>query len=116
MHLTRQLPMRLLIGLTAFVVPVGLLAPSASAAPAKAAPAKAAPADRTSPVQAKRVDSIPTPKLGWYPCYVYAQCATVKLPLDYDQPKGGKVKIAVLRVKAKDQKHKIGSLFVNPGG
>ena len=24
--------------------------------------------------------------------------------------------VAVLRVKAKDQKHKIGSLFVNPGG
>ncbi|WP_436527241.1 alpha/beta hydrolase [Actinoplanes sp. HUAS TT8] len=62
------------------------------------------------------VDAVPTPKLGWYKCYEIAECATVRLPLDYDQPKGATTEIAVLRVKAKDQKHKIGSLFVNPGG
>jgi pimeloyl-ACP methyl ester carboxylesterase len=62
------------------------------------------------------VDSVPTPKLGWYKCYQIAECATVKLPLDYDQPKGAKTEIAVLRIKAKDQKHKVGSLFINPGG
>ncbi len=62
------------------------------------------------------VDAVPTPKLGWYKCYEIAECATVQLPLDYDRPTGAKTEIAVLRVKAKDQKHKIGSLFVNPGG
>jgi hypothetical protein len=36
--------------------------------------------------------------------------------LDYDEPNGPKTKIAVLRVKARDQAHKIGTLFVNPGG
>jgi pimeloyl-ACP methyl ester carboxylesterase len=65
---------------------------------------------------ARGVDSVPTPKLGWYGCYEIAECATVQLPLDYDQPKGAKTEIAVLRVKAKDQSKKIGSLFLNPGG
>lgn len=116
MHLTRCLSTRLLVGVTAVAVPVGLVAPSAAAAPAKVVPAKAAPADRTSAREAKRVDSVPTPELDWYPCYDHAECATVNLPLDYDQPKGAKVQIAILRVKARDQKHKIGSLFVNPGG
>jgi pimeloyl-ACP methyl ester carboxylesterase len=80
-------------------------------------PAAAATAyDRTSAAEAKRVDSVPTPKLGWYSCYDYAECATVRLPLDYDRPHGATTEIAVLRVKAKDQAHKIGSLFLNPGG
>lgn len=59
---------------------------------------------------------VPTPKLDWYSCYDIAQCATVNLPLDYDQPHGATTEVAVLRVQAKDQAHKIGSLFLNPGG
>lgn len=61
-------------------------------------------------------DAVPTPHLGWYKCYEIAECATVRLPLDYRRPRGATTEIAILRVKAKDQKHKIGSLFVNPGG
>ena len=75
-----------------------------------------APFDHTSSREARRVDRVPTPKLGWYPCYGNAECATTRLPLDYDHPHGAKTLVAVLRVKAKDQKHRIGSLFVNPGG
>ena len=45
-----------------------------------------------------------------------AECATVKLPLDYDAPRGATVDIAVLRVKARKPAQRIGSLFVNPGG
>lgn len=62
------------------------------------------------------MDAIATPKLSWYRCYDTAECATVKVPRDYDKPKGAKVELALLRVKARDQKNKIGSLFVNPGG
>jgi pimeloyl-ACP methyl ester carboxylesterase len=115
-------PARLLVLATAAAVPAGLLgaAPVQAVSGARTAGPTAAAAthraDRTSPVEARRADSVPTPKLGWYPCYDYAECATVNLPLDYDQPKGAKVLIAVLRVKARDQRHKIGSLFVNPGG
>src|SRR3954469_9044539 len=76
----------------------------------------AAKTDTTSAQERARVDRVPTPKLGWYKCYDTAECATTLLPLDYDNPKGAKTEIAVLRLKAKDQKHKIGTLFLNPGG
>jgi pimeloyl-ACP methyl ester carboxylesterase len=75
--------------------------------------------DRTSPLEAYRVDRVPTPRLSWTGCGSFApgaECATAELPLDYDEPNGPKTKIAVLRVKATDQAHKIGTLFVNPGG
>jgi pimeloyl-ACP methyl ester carboxylesterase len=87
-----------------------------SAIAATPGPAAAAAPDRTSRTEKQRVDAVPTPKLGWYKCYETAECATTRLPLDYDKPKGATTEIAVLRIKAKDQKHKIGSLFLNPGG
>ena len=96
----------LVAGLVAGVLVAGAAAPASAAART----------DQTSAQERKRVDRVPTPKLGWYKCYDYAECATTLLPLDYDNPKGPKTEIAVLRVKAKDQKHKIGSLFLNPGG
>src|SRR5581483_3867304 len=55
-------------------------------------------------------------KLGWYKCYTTAECATVRLPLDYDKPTGATTELAVLRVKARNPKKRIGTLFVNPGG
>ncbi|GAB2620523.1 peptidase [Paractinoplanes abujensis] len=79
---------------------------------AGAAPAAAGRA----PSEARLVDAVPTPKLNWYKCYEIAECATVRLPLDYRRPKGKTTEIAVLRVKAKNQAKRIGSLFVNPGG
>jgi pimeloyl-ACP methyl ester carboxylesterase len=98
----------------------GIVLAATAVAPAAAAPvpawARPATSDRTSPAEARRVDQVPTPRLGWYPCYDYAECATVRLPLDYDNPKGATTEIAVLRVKARDQQHRIGSLFINPGG
>jgi pimeloyl-ACP methyl ester carboxylesterase len=100
---------------------IGALVPLAAVLPAQAAsraPAAASrpPYDRTSALEARRVDRVPTPKLAWYACYGNAECATARLPLDYDQPRGATTEIAMLRVRAKDQKHRIGSLFVNPGG
>ncbi|GAA0578235.1 alpha/beta hydrolase [Paractinoplanes ferrugineus] len=70
----------------------------------------------TGPVERRRVDSVVTPKLSWYSCYGWGQCATAKVPLDYDRPDGEKISVALLRVRARDQKNRIGSLFVNPGG
>jgi pimeloyl-ACP methyl ester carboxylesterase len=106
------------------VVAAGLVPVSGAAAappaPAPPAPAHSAPqrlaSDPTSPVEARRVDRVRTPRLGWYRCYDYAECATVRLPLDYDDPAGPTTELALLRVRARDQKHRIGSLFVNPGG
>jgi pimeloyl-ACP methyl ester carboxylesterase len=44
------------------------------------------------------------------------QCATQRVPLDYDHPRGRHIRIAVARVPAKDKSHRIGSLFFNLGG
>src|SRR4051812_4122906 len=95
----------------------GLVLAGAAVVPATAASAKAVTYDRTTATEARRVDAVKTPALHWYSCYAsWAQCATAKVPLDYDHPHGAQTDLALLRVKATDQKHKIGSLFVNPGG
>ncbi|WP_420118291.1 alpha/beta fold hydrolase [Micromonospora sp.] len=104
----------------AAAVVAGLLLTTMAVVPAAAAPGsphtRPAVPDRTSRTEARRVDSVPTPKLDWYACYGYAECATVALPLDYDKPKGATTEVALLRVKARDQQARIGSLFLNPGG
>ncbi|MGK5674936.1 alpha/beta hydrolase [Micromonospora sp. URMC 106] len=99
----------------------GVILAGSAVAPAAATPAltgwgRPVTSDRTSPEEARRVDRVPTPDLDWYACYDYAECATVQLPLDYDKPNGPTTEIAVLRVKARDQQRRIGSLFLNPGG
>lgn len=43
-----------------------------------------------------------------------AECATVLVPMDYADPFGATVDLAVARVSARDSR--LGSLFVNPGG
>jgi pimeloyl-ACP methyl ester carboxylesterase len=44
------------------------------------------------------------------------QCAKVSVPLDWTKPNGVHIKLAVARLPASDQKHRIGSMFLNPGG
>jgi pimeloyl-ACP methyl ester carboxylesterase len=43
-----------------------------------------------------------------------AQCTTVSVPVDYNNPGGAQAKLAVIRVPATGQR--IGSLLINPGG
>jgi pimeloyl-ACP methyl ester carboxylesterase len=44
-------------------------------------------------------------------------CATVKVPQDWSKPdSGGTYDIAMMRVRSKSQKQRIGSLLLNPGG
>lgn len=76
------------------------------------------PSAKTSQREAQRVDAIPAPKLDWQPCSDAAdtQCATVQLPLDYDEPGGEQITIALRKVPAANQAERIGSLFINPGG
>lgn len=56
------------------------------------------------------------PKLSWSPCLTVYQCATAKVPLDYDEPNGKTIQLKLIRKPAGDQTRRIGSLFVNPGG
>ncbi|MFB7848873.1 MULTISPECIES: alpha/beta hydrolase [unclassified Streptomyces] len=56
-------------------------------------------------------------KLKWRDCGVEGfQCATMKAPLDYAEPDGDEIDLAVSRKKATGPGKRIGSLLVNPGG
>ncbi|MGW2209226.1 alpha/beta hydrolase [Streptomyces sp. NPDC001781] len=56
-------------------------------------------------------------KLDWRECGAPGfECATMKVPLDYDRPASGDIKLAVARKKATGKGRPLGSLLVNPGG
>lgn len=57
-----------------------------------------------------------TPILQWTDCGGGFQCATAQVPLDYRQPLGQTIFIALIRQSALDPSNRIGSLFINPGG
>jgi pimeloyl-ACP methyl ester carboxylesterase len=62
---------------------------------------------------------LPVPVLHWQPCgadFPGVQCASATVPLDYDRPRGATTQLALARVPAADQAHKIGTVFLNPGG
>lgn len=92
----------------------------ATASATSAAPAATAVPAKTSALEAKRVDSVPTPKPAWFDCSEVvgprADCGTVELPLDYDAPKGATTEVALLRIRVADPSKKVGTLFLNPGG
>ncbi|MQS10811.1 alpha/beta hydrolase [Streptomyces kaniharaensis] len=84
---------------------------AASAAPADQAPGAAAAEAKVDPVAWTPCNPDPSkPDPGVYDCAVYP------VPLDYDNPDGEKVGIAMMRRRASDPSKRIGSLFMNPGG
>ena len=61
------------------------------------------------------------PKIRWEPCPKSVapgryECAKVGVPLSYRNPDGKKITLALGRLRATDQKRKIGTLFWNIGG
>ena len=55
----------------------------------------------------------------WRPCGIFRpgyDCATVRVPLDYDRPAAGSIRLALNRIPATHPEGRIGSVFVNPGG
>lgn len=77
---------------------------------------------------AARPGTPPVPEISWGPCPLEAfafspvapsdryQCGTATVPMDYDDPSGPTIDLALGRLPAADQATKIGTLFVNPGG
>jgi pimeloyl-ACP methyl ester carboxylesterase len=90
--------------------------PADAAALAARTGTAAAGAGRMSAAYAHLADRVPTPILHWTTCRKTAQCATAELPLDYEHPHGAKIRVALLRIKANDPRHRLGTIFVNPGG
>ena len=54
-------------------------------------------------------------RLEWTDCEG-AQCASLKVPVDYASPSGDTLEIAVVKVPARRASKRIGSLVYNPGG
>ena len=54
--------------------------------------------------------------LAWTPCGDPFECATLTVPLDYADPGGRQIDIALVRLPAADPANRLGSLVVNPGG
>jgi pimeloyl-ACP methyl ester carboxylesterase len=52
----------------------------------------------------------------WRDCRQRFECATVEVPLDYADPGGEVIELAVNRLPASEQDDRIGSLLLNPGG
>ncbi|HQY98849.1 MAG TPA: alpha/beta hydrolase [Propionicimonas sp.] len=119
LHLERRLravPV-LVVGLLLSLLPAGPVQASPVATEAAVPSAVTAPAATTSSREAKRVDRVATPKLKWSEVADGSgYSASVKLPLDYDSPKGAKVKVALFKIPAADPANRIGTLFLNPGG
>jgi pimeloyl-ACP methyl ester carboxylesterase len=88
----------------------GLLAVTPLTATAAASPGTVV-ASRAAPAGAVTV-----PTLRWRACGGGFQCATARVPLDYQHPGGPMISIAVIRHPATDPAHRIGALFFNPGG
>ena len=66
------------------------------------------------PAAAATTPTVPT--LNWATCDTDFQCATAQVPLDYRQPDGPAISIAVMRHLATDPAHRLGTLFINGGG
>ena len=56
-----------------------------------------------------------TGALQWRACGRF-QCATLLVPLDYANPGGRQIELALLRQPARDPSRRIGALLANPGG
>jgi pimeloyl-ACP methyl ester carboxylesterase len=99
------------------VAAAALMATLVPAGGAAGAPAAGPPPDPTAGYDAPPVD--------WEPCEasIYGpalpdnyRCAFYPVPLDYADPDGGTVDVAVVKRLADDPGVRLGSLFVNPGG
>ncbi len=55
-------------------------------------------------------------ELDWEACDDNNQCARLEVPLDYGNPGGRTIELAVLRRDADVRSERVGSLIVNPGG
>ena len=104
-------PVRVLAAAAALLLPVAgcsLLEPDTQ-------PTGLGPGNTAPPAGTTGLERFYEQQLDWGPCERGdGECAELEVPMDYEQPDGRTLEIAVLRVPAKDEA--AGSLVVNPGG
>ncbi|GDY33767.1 alpha/beta hydrolase [Gandjariella thermophila] len=121
---------RPLIGLLTVVVAAGLLAGCTSATPGAPTGVRVETRGPVGPVPAG-LDRFYGQPVGWGDCAAYEapsgatpgtytgkhmECARVTVPLDYANPNGRTITLALIRRPASQPDRRIGSLLVNPGG
>jgi pimeloyl-ACP methyl ester carboxylesterase len=69
---------------------------------------------------AATTSGVVVPRLVWRACTGKQQkgfqCATANVPLDYRDPRGAMIELAVIRHPASDPARRLGDVFFNPGG
>lgn len=95
----------------AALVAVVVLALAGCVAPRQQTTVTEEPTPTAAPVRG--LDAIYAQELDWQPCGDL-ECATLVVPLDYGDPDGETIEVAVNRHRA--TRDRIGSLLVNPGG
>src|SRR4051794_34717085 len=109
---------RIAAGIGVFAVAAGALTLSAPAAQASTASPKVTWGDCVHySDEALEAMGVPREELARMRALLArTDCGTVQVPLDYSRPYGRKISVAISRIRATDQKHKRGSIAVNPGG
>lgn len=95
----------------AAVLAVGALALAGCTGPREQTTVTPAPSSSATPVRG--LDAIYAQQPAWTDCGDL-ECTTVAVPLDWDDPDGGTIDIAINRHSAAGDR--IGSLLINPGG
>jgi pimeloyl-ACP methyl ester carboxylesterase len=54
--------------------------------------------------------------IDWTNCGDGLECATIPVPLDWDEPDGEKIELAVIKHSASKPEERIGTIFTDPGG
>ncbi len=111
---------RLLLAGSAALLAVGCgRLPGSPAAPAQAArhaATKTSTSTSTTLGTTSSTTQPPVTPISWSPCNGDLQCGTLLVPLDYADPTGPMISIAVARHLAEDPAARIGSLVIDPGG
>ncbi|MER7211612.1 alpha/beta hydrolase [Streptosporangium sp. NPDC000239] len=67
---------------------------------------------------ASAASAAPVAAITWTPCprYSFGECGKLAVPVDWNDPGGPTIDLAVARLKATDPAARIGSLLLHPGG
>jgi pimeloyl-ACP methyl ester carboxylesterase len=110
-------PARLLAVVAAGVWLLGGCTPAAKNGALKPPPPTVSPATTGATTTTTSTEPpLPVTPVQWSGCGSGLQCGSVTVPLDYTQPQGTTIQIAVERHPAEVPSQRIGSLVINPGG
>jgi pimeloyl-ACP methyl ester carboxylesterase len=104
----------LVLGGAATVVVEVLSSSSSSSSSSQPTPSEASPQAGSSVAPDPALQSFYGQRLSWSSCRDSFFCAKLTVPLDYADPTGKTIQLALLKVPASGSR--IGSLVVNPGG